>query len=94
MKLRDWIDISKLNWDCLSENPNAIDLIKENQDKINFKYLSKNPSIFTYDYQKIKNNFQNLRDEIIAKTLHPDRLFKLMKVYNKKDVYNTYFNYQ
>ena len=93
MKLRDWIDIDKLNWNELSKNPNAIELLKENQDKINWKLLSKNPSIFTYDYEKIKNNFQNLKDEIIAKALHPDRLFKLMKVYNKQDVYNTYFNY-
>ena len=115
MKLRDWIDIKKLNWTLLSSNlntfdllkeninkinfkllslnKNAIELLKENQDKINWKLLSKNPSIFTYDYEKIKNNFQNLKDEIIAKTLHPDRLFKLMKVYNKQDVYNTYFNY-
>ena len=34
LKLRDWIDINKLNWNTLSENPNAIELLKENQNKI------------------------------------------------------------
>jgi hypothetical protein len=42
MKLRDWIDIKKLNWEYLSKNPNAIELLKENYNKINFKYLSYN----------------------------------------------------
>ena len=41
-KLRDWIDINKLNWNYLSYNPNAIELLKENQDKIDWDYLSFN----------------------------------------------------
>ncbi len=44
LKLRDWIDINKLNWEHLSINPNAIELLKENQDKINWDYLSENPN--------------------------------------------------
>jgi uncharacterized protein YlzI (FlbEa/FlbD family) len=44
MKLRDWIDIKKLNWDLLSKNPNAIELLKENQDKIDWCNLSLNPN--------------------------------------------------
>ena len=44
LKLRDWIDIDKIDWDYLSENPNAIELLKENQDKINWNHLSKNPN--------------------------------------------------
>ena len=35
-KLRDWIDINKLNWQGLTENPNAIDLLEQNKDKINW----------------------------------------------------------
>ena len=31
--LLDWIDKDKLDWDCLSENSNAIDLLKENPNK-------------------------------------------------------------
>ena len=44
LKLRDWVDISILNWNGLSENPNAIELLKENQDKINWWFLSLNPN--------------------------------------------------
>ena len=42
LKLRNWIDINKMDWDNLSSNPNAIELLKENQDKINWENLSKN----------------------------------------------------
>ena len=38
----------------LSFNLNAIELLEENQDKIDYHYLSANPSIFTYDYDLIK----------------------------------------
>ena len=30
LKLRDWIDIDCLEWDFLSVNPNAIELLKKN----------------------------------------------------------------
>ncbi len=33
--LKDWVQKKKLDWDSLSSNPNAIELLKENQDKIN-----------------------------------------------------------
>ena len=42
-------DNSKINWDLLSANPKAIKLLKKYQGKINFKYLSMNPSIFVLD---------------------------------------------
>ena len=42
LKLRDWVDIKKLRLSTLSENPNAIILLKENQDKIDWRYLSMN----------------------------------------------------
>ena len=110
--LRNWINIDKINFNLLSLNPNAIDLLKINKDKINWHYLSCNPNaisilkdnvnydlfsfnpaIFTYDYKKIKEDFKDLGEEIVAKALHPDRLFKLMDVYDKNDVYNCYFKY-
>ncbi len=43
-KLRDWIDIDKLNWVTLSGNPNAMYLLEENPDKIDWKWLSLNSS--------------------------------------------------
>ena len=39
----------KINWNLLSANPGAIKLLKIYQEKINFKYLSMNPSIFAMD---------------------------------------------
>ena len=33
-KLRDWIDINKLDWSSLSYNANAIQLLKDNINKI------------------------------------------------------------
>ena len=44
--LLDWIDKDKLEWMMLSQNPNAIDLVKKNQGKIDWYELSTNPSIF------------------------------------------------
>ena len=41
-KLRDWIQVDKLNWGKLSCNPNAIELLKKNQDKIVWHELSSN----------------------------------------------------
>ena len=44
LKLRDWIDINKLDWDGLSLNSNAIELLKENKNKIHWWFLSGNPN--------------------------------------------------
>jgi ribosomal protein L24E len=44
-KLLDWIDINKLCWKGLSRNPNAIDLLKQNLDKIDIIELFDNPNI-------------------------------------------------
>ena len=44
LKLRDWIDVDKIDWEWLSENPNAIDLLEKNMDKINWQSLSLNPN--------------------------------------------------
>ncbi len=54
LKLRDWVNINKLNWFRLSLNPNGIELLKKNQNKIEWYYFSQNPSIFTYDYKLMK----------------------------------------
>ena len=43
-KLRSWIDINKINWSFLSDNPNAIHLLENNYDKINWHWLSQNPN--------------------------------------------------
>jgi hypothetical protein len=49
----------------LSLNKNAIELLKENQDKINWWYFSQNPNIFTYDYEKMKIKNSEFSSELI-----------------------------
>jgi hypothetical protein len=44
MKLLDWIDINRLDWNGLSSNINAIDLLKENTEHLDWYFLSKNPA--------------------------------------------------
>ncbi len=44
MKLLDWILLDKINWDKISSNPNAIDLLEKNMDKIDWLDLSINPN--------------------------------------------------
>jgi len=51
-KLLDWIDINKINWDFLSQNPNAIHLLEKNIDKIYWRWLSENPNAM----HLLKNN--------------------------------------
>ena len=38
-KLCDWISMDKLNWTFLSGNPNAIDILEKNPDKIDWNFL-------------------------------------------------------
>ena len=60
-KLRDWIDIEKIDWNYLSFNENAIKLLENHQDKINWKYLSLNDNaIKLLSNNKNKINWKNL----------------------------------
>ena len=61
IKLRDWIDIDKLDWNNLSLNPNAIDLLEKNFDKINWYMLSANPNaIHLLEQNQDKINWSSL----------------------------------
>ena len=82
----------KINWLGLSQNPNAIELLKDNQDKINWYMFSSNPSIFTYDYRKMRDSNQDLKEEIIAKALHPKRIFRLIEKYGEDIIYDIYLD--
>jgi hypothetical protein len=42
--------------------------------------------------KKIKKNFEVLGEEIIAKALHPKRIFRLIQEYGEDEIYNTYFD--
>ena len=41
-KLKDWIDVEKLDWSLLSLNPNAIDFIINNNIKLDWSCLWRN----------------------------------------------------
>ena len=76
----------------MSRNSGAMELLKENQDKIYWGEFSTNSSIFIYDYEKIKENFSELGEEIIAKALHPKKIFRLIEEYGEDEIYNIYFD--
>ena len=78
LKLRDWIDVDNIDWVCLSSNPNALHLLEKNLDKIHYGYLSKNPSIFKYDYKSITERCDIYKEELIANRLHPKNFHKFM----------------
>ena len=60
-KLRDWIPIEMLDLDGLSLNPNAINLLEQNIDKIDWMSLSMNPNaIHLLEQNMQKINWSNL----------------------------------
>ena len=61
--LLDWIDKKKLDWSYLSKNPNAIDLLKDNQDKIDWDQLSGNPNPDSIKLLKERIEYQNNLDD-------------------------------
>ena len=65
---------NRLNYnilDLLSPNPNAIHILEQNQDKINWNSLSANPSIFEYDYEAMRERMRPLAEELMSKMFHP-----------------------
>jgi len=97
-----WIDINKLNWDNLSENPNAINLLNKNFDKINWNRLSKNinPKIknllekrIEYEKELSDEEYKKLSNKIdwYSLLLNPNienfkKLLRFNKIENKWDV--------
>ena len=62
-KLRDWIQLEKLDWEMLSKNLNAIHLLEQNLEKISWFYLSKNPNaIHLLEQNQDKINWAILSD--------------------------------
>jgi len=55
--------------------PNAIELLQENQDKIDWWRLSRNSSIFTYeyDYEHRTETTSMYKEDLIAAVFHPRR---------------------
>ena len=51
-------------------------MMTENPDKIDWYNLSRNPAIFELDYVKMKENNQEMNDELIKEVMKPSRVFK------------------
>jgi len=66
----------KIDWDWLSYNPNAIALLRENPDKIDWGWLSQQKNIFTYDYEKMRENCLLFKEDLMKERFHPRNLRK------------------
>jgi len=92
MKLGDNMD--KIDWCQLPNDSIAIKTLKENQKKFNWHILSFNwhTLSFNYNYEKMRNSNLDLKEEIIAKALHPKRIFRLIEEYGEDEIYDIYFD--
>jgi len=77
-KLKDWIPPEKLDWNYLSENPNAIDLLKENPTKIFWTFLSANPA--PYAIELLKENQKRI-DWFYLSGNPDDKAIELLREY-------------
>ena len=79
-KLRDWIDINRINWNFLprNEHPYAIDLLLQNPEKIDWINLSANPkAIHLLEQNPDKIHWRNVSMNPQAIHLleqHPDKI--------------------
>jgi hypothetical protein len=88
--------LDKINWKALTWNKNTGHIIQNNLDKIedHWYFLSKNPCIFTYDYEQMKINNMEFAEELMAFIYHPNRVFKYMETYSYnllEDCYDDFF---
>jgi hypothetical protein len=63
-----------MDWKYVSMNEKAIELLRENKDKIDWKNVSKNPAIFTYDYDAIYKRIAPLKEELMSVVHHPQNI--------------------
>ena len=75
---------NKIDWNnlCNNQNNKVLEILEKNQDKINWDIISCNKIIFKLDYDKIKDNFKLLGNEIIEKALDPNRIKRLSITFN------------
>jgi hypothetical protein len=72
--------IRRVNWELLSFNETAIDLLKANPEKIHWSYVSQNPKVLyllELDYPKMKENATDLQQELAGRVFEPDRLCRM-----------------
>jgi hypothetical protein len=61
-KLKDWIPPKKLDWNMLSLNPNAIEMLKAYPKKINWDELSSNPEAIELLKEKINEENEMVKE--------------------------------
>ena len=74
-----------VKWRALSKNPNAIDILEQNMDKIRWAYLSSNPNaihmIAKLDINAMRENCKPFAEELTAYVFHPLRLEHMANTY-------------
>ena len=71
-------NLDKINWSKLSGNPSAIHILMNNINKIDWIEISANPAIFELDYTFLKKKMDIIREDLMIKVMHPDRISKLL----------------
>ena len=72
-----------MEWDEIMGKNNKIDcifFIFYIQDKVDWKCLSMNPSIFEFHQEKSIERTNIIREELLQKVLHPKRLQRMMEL--------------
>ena len=73
-KLKDWIPLEKICWKSLSQNPNAIELLKANPEKIYWWGLSENPNPEAIEL--LQKNIHEINWEMVSKNPNAIELLK------------------
>lgn len=63
-----------IGWIALSSNPKAVHILERHPDKIHYTVFSRNPAIFTYDYDQMKMDKRELHEDLIRTMFHPDNI--------------------
>ena len=84
-ELVDWIVEEKLNWEHLSGNPYAIEMLEKNQEKINWKSLSSNP----YAVHLLEKNQEKIDYNYLCRNINGIHLYKSLTSYTSKTFLST-----
>jgi hypothetical protein len=75
--------IRRLNWELLSFNESAIEMLKAAPEKIHWSYVSQNPKVLyllELDYPTMKENARELQEELAARVFDPDRMCRMAAI--------------
>ena len=91
-KFLNWVNANKINWEFLSMNKNAIDLLEANPNKINWQMLSRNLNIFEINYEYYEKTCNTYKEELIAKVFQPEHVIRHLEKYNYNLSEDEYFD--